>query len=113
MHNFVGFEHTVKGGSSTVGASAGDVTIPQPPSIGTLGPSIDRVDELFADELELTAPSSNGDLIYVDLERAAAVATGKPIRPGETKRFSGAMKTTLSAIALSGVQAIEITAFYR
>lgn len=112
MYNFDGFGHTAFA-SATVGIAAAPVTIPQPSSIGTLGPSIDPVNDLIADELVLDAPAANTNNIFVDLEATAVLNADIILRPGDSKRISGASKTTLSAIAGAAGQVLEIAALYR
>jgi hypothetical protein len=114
-----GFGHTCFV-AVTPNVGGGDFAIPQPESIwnagGTkkLGPSIDPVNKLLADELILDAPIGNALNIYVDLEGVAAVGlTDLILRPGDSKRVSGANKTTLNAIAQNGTDLLEIQAHYR
>lgn len=107
MENFDGFRHTAFADRTVTGAAA-DYVIPQPPSISGLGANVN----VTADELELAAPSTNVDQVYVALEGTATTAS-KPIAPGETKRFSGTGRTKLSALAASGSQTLKITGFYR
>jgi len=89
-------------------ATAANETIPQPISIASLGPAVN----VTPDELELSCPVGNTALVYVALE-GVATAVDKPIGPGQTKRFSGSGRNTLSVISSSGTQELEITAFYR
>lgn len=61
--------------------------------------------------IRLKAPTSNTDVIYVS-QVGAAAATDLPLAPGDQHDLPND-KDTISALAASGSQNLDIIAFYR
>lgn len=108
MHNFDGFEHT-EFASHALAVTAADYAIPQPGEVTSVLPSGTN---LIADELLLDAPATNLGNVFVDLPGTATTAS-LILRPGDSKRISGASKSTLSALAANVNDVLEVHAFYR
>lgn len=108
MENFDGFSHT-EFQSHALTAAAANYAIPQPSEVTSVLPA---GSVLLADELQLDAPGSNLGNIFVDLPGTATV-NSLILRPGDSKRISGAPKSTLSALAANVADVLEVHAFYR
>lgn len=108
MANFDGFSHTEFSEVSLTGAAV-NYTIPLPSEVTAVLPAGSL---LLADELQLDAPASNLGAVYVDLP-GTATTSSLVLRPGDSKRISGAPKATLSALAANVADKLDIHAFYR
>lgn len=83
--------------SSSVTTSAANITLP----------SVDGT--IFA--IQVTAPSTNTDLIYI--AAGTATTSSKPVKPAESECVPFKGDSTLSAISASGTQGAQITVFFR
>ena len=108
MENFDGFSHTEFQSHSLTGVAA-NYAIPQPSEVTAVLPA---GTVLLADELMLNVPASNLGNVFVDLPGTATV-NSLILRPGDSKRISGAPKSTLSALAANAADVLEVHAFYR
>lgn len=108
MENFDGFGHTEFQSHTLTGAAA-NYAVPQPSEVTSVLPSGNA---LLADELQLDAPAGNIGNVFVDLPGTATISS-LILRPGDSKRISGAPKSTLSALAVNAGDLLEVHAFYR
>ena len=88
--------------SATVTGTAADITVPRPTGVNA------NISPVW---IRLKAPTGNTDDIFVEVGGDTATAASLPIIPGEViDEIAGSNK--LSAIANSGSQTLEVTAFF-
>lgn len=59
-------------------------------------------------EVTITAPTNNSDTIHFRINATATTANGESLAPGESRDINDTQVRSVSVIAVSGTQAVEV-----